>query len=265
MIYLINKATSGNETNYRLFETHTESILTGGAVYVEKLIAECKMEPKNMAIKGEKIQFKKWPNLVQISTNGNRNYILLSRVSEQRFKLVRFDEEVVYMDENELKTNIELNNLMNCVLKNGVYKSMDTYSISIDEKYKQHIDQKYKEFVAKSALLGYKVTFEYELENSEVKIMKYTGTSTKVIIPNFITTVNSEAFKRKNIEDLKLNEGLKYIGNKAFIYNNLRCINIPSTVEFMGHNALAGNIGLTYPDGRYKPVVKLLNSNTAIL
>ena len=110
------------------------------------------------------------------------------------------------------------------------------------------------------------MSFKYTIENNQVKIMRYTGATKNVILPNFITTIAESAFFRCKIETLVLNEGLKYIGCCAFEENNLSEIVIPQTVEFVGVGALRGNKRLTDHYGDYREAtVKILNPKALII
>ena len=63
-------------------------------------------------------------------------------------------------------------------------------------------------------------------------------------MPNFITTIINGAFNYKGITELRLSEGLKFIGSHAFRDNNINTVVIPSTTEFIGDAAFRGNKNL---------------------
>lgn len=169
------------------------------------------------------------------------------------------------MDEHKLMEHIESEQIANCSFKNGEHKSIDTYSIKVVKKFEQNIKQRYEEFIAKSLMLGLDMQFGYTVENREVKITRYTGASKRVILPNFITTVNKRAFVGGFIEELKLNEGLKYIGNSAFEFNAINQVVIPKTVEFVGYQAFRGNTKLISSGGEYTNAVNVLSNKTILL
>lgn len=266
MIYLMSYVkTSDNIAVYTMYETHTESIMTGDKAYVNKLVSECKMEPVNMIVTNKEIKFKQWPNQIGEAFIRNHTYILLGRITEQRFKLLRFDERLVYMDKRELMSNIKLGNILNCLFEEGEYKSIDTYNTGAEESYRQCVVQKYEVFRAKSLMLGLDISFEYNIEGTEVKIISYTGKSRRVIVPRFITTIAEKAFRNKKIKELTLSEGLKHVGQSAFAYNNLEHVVIPKTVEFVGRLAFQRNTGLVHLNGEYKDTVKTLSNTTILL
>ena len=264
MLYLL--AVEDPEINtqaYFTFETHTESIIYGTTKCVRRLINACKMEPINMYLTSKGIQIKDWPQ--DIKRQPYDGYILLAKLDNTRFKLVRTDGKVIYMNAEELTNNIKLNNVLNCSYENNTYKSIDTYTITKNDKFDQHIAQKYKEFTAKMLLLGYDMKFDYNIENLEVRLLNYTGRSSRVILPNFITSIAKSAFASNDISEITLNEGLKYIGQHAFSRNDIKQVIIPKTVKFVGYRAFERNTSLADSDGDYKETVKKLSNRTIIL
>ncbi len=76
----------------------------------------------------------------------------------------------------------------------------------------------------------------------ENRVMRYTGKSKVVYVPNGIEELESSAFwDNQYIEEVILPSSLKNMGGDTF-YNckNLRKINIPSSVTLMGNNPFAG-------------------------
>ena len=267
MLYLLNvETTNTDRLNYYTFETHTESPIIADYECMMKLINECKMAPKNMYVNSKGIQFNEWPHDVSDSYYKNHVFILLAKLSERRFKCIRgIDREVFYMDDKQLKGHLDYNHVLNCSCENGVYKSIDTYNIVIDPEFEKSIAKKYETFIAKSIMLGLDMSFEYIIENEEVKIICYTGKSRRVIVPNFITTITKDAFKTTNLQEVRLSEGLRYIGVGAFKNNNIDRIVIPKTVEFVAYDAFGRNPKLLGSDGGYNDAVKKLGSKTVIL
>ena len=267
MLYLTwtQKRTDGN-IYYRLFETHTESIIEVTDKTVIKLITKSGMKVKNVNIVNGKIEIKDWPNCIaQYSLEQDlmimgASYILLSKLKSERFKVISSLGSVGHIDATSLKKYIEKCNVANCSYnaEKQEYKSLDTYDTNTTQKFINHIDKKYDEFKAKASLLGLNIDFEYSIENEDVKLRKYTGKSDKVILPSFITTICKGAFRNKGIKEIALNEGLKYIGSDAFTNNNIECIEIPKTVKFVGQSAFDSK------DTGSKIYIKL-NTNTVII
>ena len=267
MLYILASKTIGiDKQNYNIFETHTESMIVGLKENIQRLVNKCHIEAKNAKITNEEVLTNQWPYGIRLQYANDCTYVLLAKINEQKFKLViRSSGEIVYMNAQELIEDIEAGYVVNCSVENGDYKSIDTYDIKTNSKFERDIKQKYEEFRAKSIMLGLDISFDYSIENKEVKILHYSGTSKRVIIPSFITTINKHAFMSANITELKLNEGLKYIGLNAFANNDIGHVIIPYTVELMGHNALDRNDKLVDIPGSFRDTVKRLNEKTIIL
>ena len=277
---------------YSIFETHTESVITGDEKSIIEFINKSKMHIGNGYVKDGKMQLKQWPHRMESPNSGTNKvsgirvtigasingkvikmqdnteestikpevrYILLGKVAENRFKVVDNTGLASYIGEKCLKENIELGTIANCIYKEDEkeYKSIDTCNLQTDPIFVAHIANKYEAFRAKTLILGLDISFYYTIEDKDVKITDYTGNSRRVIIPNFITTICEDAFLNHGIADLKLSEGLKYIGNDAFKGNNLEQVIIPKTVEFIGQSAFKFN--------DIMEVAKKLNPNTTTI
>ena len=101
--------------------------------------------------------------------------------------------------------------------------------------------------VATSFLLGPDVS-AYIVENGlfmnseKTRLLKYVGDGydTSIEIPDTIETIDSEAFNLANkLTKIKLNKGLKYIGEYAFFYTSLKTVKIPASVEYFAQNAFS--------------------------
>ena len=246
MIYLTKvERKNSKELVYNIFETHTESIITADEELVIKLINTHGIEAKNIYIENNKVKVKEWPHSI-IPYSENRedrtsDYILLSKINENRFKLFNCVTGVIYAFENYLKELIKFDRVANCTNDEKIYKSIDTYSIKTDLAFAESINNKYTEFRGKTLLLGMDISFNYIIENDEVKITKYTGNSHKIILPNFITTICDSAFEYRGIQELTLNTELRYIGSNAFKGNRLKFIELPDKVRLVGQNAFDFN------------------------
>ena len=109
------------------------------------------------------------------------NYILLSKLNKQKFKIVDPVGTAIYSDESHLKAFIELGQVANCEFtdtRTKVYKSTDTYIIKENIELASCINQKYNEFIAKTKLLRLDISFKYIIENEDVAI---TNIQVKVI------------------------------------------------------------------------------------
>ena len=265
MIYLLNIEQKSNGQTYRMFETHTESLMIGNSNLVRKLVHLCKLTPINMTLTNKEITIKPWPHDMMEVPNMQFTYILLAKMDDQNFKMVNLNGDVYYVRAAELTNSIESNRVLNCSINKGNYKSIDTYEINADTRFKRHIDKKYTEFIAKALITGLDISFKYRIENKEVKITEYTGKSSTVITPNFITTICKEAFRHKNVREVKLNVGLKYIGETAFAANDINYVDIPETVEFIGYQAFEKSPGFSSTHRSYSKIINRLNDKTVLL
>ena len=269
MLYLIKyqKLRDGKDI-YSLFETHTDSVITVSESTVLELINKHGMEVKNIYIENNRIRVKDWPHAINLHSMDRKDreseYILLSTIHEIVYKLVDTSGMIMYEQGNQLRKLIDQGKIANCGYedtRSRVHKSIDTYVIDTDPEFIATVVQKYTEFEAKIALLGLDANFRYKIENKDVKLTAYTGRSNLVVIPSFITTICNEAFAYRGITEVKLNHGLKHIGNKAFYGNNLKYVAIPETVEFIGQGAFHYNA-----DGAHnKKIYKKLNPDTLII
>ena len=266
MLYIIKVVESADkETVYHLFETHTESTLKITEKTIVELINQHGMKAKNFTLKEGKVQLKDWPHKITHCTEDNNtgilDYILLGKSSEQEYKLINPASTVTYLTEKRLKELIDIGDVANCdyieEAAGRIYRSIDTYAIKANPKFKTYIDKKYDEFKAKTALIGLDISFRYTIENDDVKLTSYTGTSERVILPSFITTIHSSVFMYRHIHELKLNNGLKHIGAAAFAGNNLKHLELPETVEFLCQQACDFN--------HTRITVKKTNPDTVII
>ena len=60
------------------------------------------------------------------------------------------------------------------------------------------------------------------------------------ILPADVTTIEDEAFRGVPIRDLRLPDGLCYIGSKAFAYTGLETVYIPKSVQYIEPDAFEG-------------------------
>ena len=268
MLYLTGVWNYGDEEQniYYLFETQSYSRITGNRALVTDLIEKYKLEVKNLSLHNGKLKIKQWPNGIRIasvySEKEKTDLILLHSINRQRFRMLNKQGNVHFCSEDGLKSLIDNDRVANCcvTIENGVkcYKSEDTYSISTKDSFRQQVDLKYKEFQAKTLVVGLDMSFNYEIENRNVRITSYTGRSTRVIIPSFITTINSKIFESKGIIEIRLSEGLEYIGDDAFRINKIQEVVIPKSVKIIGHKAFFSNNGELVS-------IKLLSDKTLVV
>ena len=292
MLYIVRLTRHGFSNNgeivkYRVFDTLTESLLQLTPAQLHDIIYTCKIKVANAYLDQHEIKIHNWVNSIEIqsmdeATNkliGIRdserelktaekcNWILLAKEGK-KYNLVSCYGIIDKINARQLKELTNNNRIANCSIEGNKFNSLDTYEIVSNKEFENIIAEKYKVFKAKALLLGYgDISFNYEIENEQVKIKRYTGSSSRIILPTFITAIMKNAFDNVNIEKLELNEGLRVIGKGAFVASNsrdlLKFVEIPSTVELIEHRAFAFN-GSKYGGkiGLDEKSFKLRNKNT---
>ena len=283
MIYIIctEHDKNGDVKSYYGFDTCAESDMSMSVKLLKTIIISNKIMVVNASLNNGNIVIKDWA--YGLASNHGKVYgeeleakylgpkYVLIAVDNNRYKIVSYKGDVSYIAEKDFKTLVLTEQVANCNnLKdtNGEKIMMtDVCKMYRDDRFKKLIHSKYTAFTAKALMLGYgKITFKYIIEDREVKLTQYTGTSKNVIIPPFITCVMRGAFSGVQLETLKLSEGLKAIGKHSFRYNNLSSIEIPESVELVGSNAFAFNKKLTDSSNNlHKDRFKLRNNRTIVL
>ena len=206
----------------------------------------------------------------KIKTDKKCTWILVAK-ENNTYKIISCHGIIAKISSRKLNGLINNNQIVNCRLEDNKFISTDTYEIIPNKEFENTIAEKYEAFQAKALLLGYgSISFEYEIENNQVKIRKYTGSSTNIILPSFITVIMKNAFDNVNVETIELNEGLKLIGVGAFVAENkipqLRFVEIPSTVELIEPKAFSFNYNtLKYGVDPKDTKFKLRSNKTIIL
>jgi hypothetical protein len=88
--------------------------------------------------------------------------------------------------------------------------------------------------------------FQTEIENGEITITGYVGTTTDVRIPSQIdglpvTKIGVEAFMGKNLTSVTIPDSVTYISNWAFQNNQLTSVTLPDNIIEIGMLVFAGN------------------------
>jgi hypothetical protein len=88
--------------------------------------------------------------------------------------------------------------------------------------------------------------FEYIIANNQVTIIKYTGSSKDVTIPNEIenlpvTVISYSAFSRNKLTSINLPQNLTTIRQSAFYNNELTSISLPQNLTILGEYAFGWN------------------------
>ena len=269
MVYIIGIVGNFDDTlSYVLFETHTESYFRCNEKFLVKLIEEQKIEMRNASLLEGSIKIKNWGN--QLHYDGVRDkegatYMALCKIHENKFKLVSYTETIVHVTLKGLQDYIEDHKIHNSTLVNGKFEILNTYNINYDEKFEKDIAEKYKKHVALTALLGRKTAFDYYIEGTEIKLIKYISQNKNVIIPNFVNSILAGAFLGCDVESVTIGTGVRYIGANAFDKCNISEVVIPENVEFIGPGAFNRNKRLVTDGGYHKETIKVLGESTVII
>lgn len=97
------------------------------------------------------------------------------------------------------------------------------------------------------ANLSYLEAYSEKEEDNDYYYLIKTLTDTNMYLTNVKCVSILDAFKNNTkVEDVVLNEGLKYINSAAFKNSTVLRVNIPTTIEYIGSNAFYGCENLTF-------------------
>ena len=244
-------------TYYRVYDTCSGSIMLLGPESMKQLILNNMAQVINAKIEKNKLMIKDWQTGVYTNESefeGNcfvnkkegASHVLLA-AGDTWYKVANSDGIAHNMGSEAFKKFVELGKIINPDIEK-------VHTIHKDVEFEVRIKQKYNNFIAKTILLGFRdITFDYKVENKEVRLSSYTGNSKEVILPPFITAIMAGAFRAKGIKAVKFSDGLKIIGYESFFAqdgnNGLERVEIPKTVELVGNNAFRGNSIMARSDG----------------
>lgn len=265
MLYVIELMEySEGPPRYKVYETKTDSKIQCSREEVNRMAKVLNRKVCGLEVGNE--TYKRSYNSVRKVYDIKSADILIGRVGQDEFKVIFYGIPQV-VSSGKLKNAIGYGTVVNCAIaiENGekVYKSMDTCDILVMEAFKQDIKRQYSSFIALTKTMGLDNSFEYEIEGNDVKLKNYTGMSGKVIVPKFITSIMERAFEDSEVTNVKLNNGLKYIGRLAFGNCLLKSLTIPESVQFLFKSALEDN-NLIVIDGKWNNV-NILNKNIIML
>ena len=267
MLYIIDIEKNITNIIYAIFEANTESTFKCTEELLRRIITENTIEIKNAHLIGTNIKVNGYNAGIRyhsITDIRETNYIVLCKKDKDEYKLVSHTGRINYMNTVELTTCIMNKQIHNCNIKDGKLITTDTYDAIRDSQFESKIVEKYKRYTALTAMLGQKSTFEYDIEGKVVRMKSYTERSKRVIIPDFITSINDGALSGCTLESVTLGSGVEYIGGYAFQGCELSEIVIPEQVKFIGALAFLGNNRLTKA-GEYTERIKLQGKATLII
>ena len=286
IIGLIRRDSKPNESiiRYKLFDTLSESYMNATPNKIKHILSNQGTQIANAKLRNNIIEIHNWVNNIILYNATNKSFIkplikesvagcefIMLAQKNDTYKIMRHTGDIINIPFEILKALIDQGNVANCSISNNQILSTDTYEISTNEEFEKDIAIKYESFKLKAHMLGYgKISFEYEIENQQVKLKNYTGSSKNVLLPSFITAIMQNAFMGADIDTIDLNEGLRAIGAGAFshidLYDGLSNIEIPSTVEIIGKGAFSNNYKMVKHNGALDMTkLKLRNSNTIVM
>lgn len=285
MLYIVSLRVNNRAIlGYKVYDTCSDSVMMLKPEILRSILIAGKIPVVKTTIQDNQIILHDWVNNVGLEIGESESglerkftgakYVLIAKIGSL-YKVVDYSGNIFNISSEVLKDTIESKNVANCTTGNIdgklKIKTTDIFEIVKDKEFESAIESRYKSFIAKTLLLGVgDMSFKYEIENKEVRLEEYTGSSKDVILPPFITAIMAGAFVNSNITSIKISSGLKVIGKRAFLiaskFKGLNHIELPETVELIGESAFAGNTKLfkandTLDTSRFK----LFNSNTVIL
>ena len=276
MLYIAGLVTTKNKDftirEYKLVDTLSElyTILTPDKL--RYILLHCKMKVANAELQNNNIIIPNWVNKTASRTyNKDMCEFTLLAKDEDRYKIATCYGTISWISLDEIQTLIKEKDIANYEIIDNEEKWHDTYEIIRNKQFEETIAEKYKIFRGKALIMGYgDISFEYGIENQQVKLTRYTGSSRNVILPSFITSIRINAFRETTLNTLNLNEGLQAIGTRAFAPQNwsrgLESVEIPSTVQIIGKEAFNNNKDMYKNNGSLNmDKLKLRNSKTLLL
>ena len=266
-------------TGYKVLDTLSESPMFLTPIQLKRIFSSSTIQVANAKLHNNEIKVSDWVSEIatgsSYSSDSKKCPLILTAKRKDTYTVANYQGEITKVNFEELRKYINNNRIANCKPHIDTEKDLktrrtDAYIITEDKRFEEEIDSKYKIFIAKLKLLGHgNTSFNYKIENKQVALKMYTGSSTNIVLPSFITAIKDRAFSGANIETLSLNEGLSVIGRWAFESHGgqarLKRLEIPSTVELIEQGAFYKRINLLNDEGTLNTaIVKLRNSNTII-
>ena len=266
-------------TGYKVLDTLSESPMFLTPIQLKRIFSSSTIQVANAKLHNNEIRVSEWVNEIatgsSYSSDSKKCPLILIAKRKDTYTVANYQGGMSKVNFEELRKYINNNRIANCMTHIDTEKDLkisrtDAYDIIEDRGFEEGIESKYKIFIAKLKLLGHGDTsFNYKIENKQVVLKLYTGSSTNIILPSFIAAIKDRAFSGANIETLTLNEGLSVIGRWAFESHDgqdkLKSLEIPSTVELIEQGAFFKRISLLNEEGTLNTaIVKLRNDNTII-
>ena len=165
MIYaLATRKYTNQDRTYTLYETSTDSSFIGNKLIMQRIVSISGKSLNNVDKINDEETNKLWYNKTYCNEDENDNgfgNILLCKVTDNKYKLVDYGGSIIYKSRKKLIKYIEEKRVSNCEIRDNRIVSIGTYRLVRDIQFEQEIAEKYNRYVAKSTILGCKMSFDY--------------------------------------------------------------------------------------------------------
>lgn len=238
MFFIISMNSNRFNRVYRLYDNKTDSYFSLLASNLEKMVGSKDIEIYNSEV------LKSQYNGNIYYDNIDTYYVLVSITDGCRYKMLSnygyiencTKEEVIMLTKQGLVDNCRFNtgNLtIECISEVEI--------IETDTEFTRYIADENVKYNIKSKLLGFPSKLSILVEGHNVVLVEFDGNSDKIVLPEFIVSIDKEVFRQLDTGTIKLNNGLKYIGKHAFANCNIRQIVLPDTLKYVYGSAFYGN------------------------
>ena len=190
--------------SYSLFDTCSNSTMIVEPNILREILLNTSLKVVNANIQNNNIVIEeKWEkDLATFKGTGCKQkfsgvrFVLIAHNEDNTYRVVDFNGDISNIWEEDLQDLIEYNNITN---------TQNEYQIVKDKEFEKSIAVKYNKFIAKTRLLGMgDNTFDYEIENQDVRLVNYTGENKNIILPSFITAIMTGAFSNVSIKTIQM-------------------------------------------------------------
>lgn len=197
----------------------------------------------------------------KVDTSGvlvsNAQFVLTSiNLLKNTANLVRYEGKMGEVDIENLFDRWRLVAGMGWGYDDDRYRRIIEEPLTLEElSLLREADTEYESFILMTRAIGVDCSFKYSVSGDGVILNSYTGSSKHVIVPKFVSIIDTEAFHSKGITDVSLTDNLRVIGISAFENNDISEIDIPKTVTRICKYAFHDNNklfkGSKIKDGKY--------------
>lgn len=194
--------------------------------------------------------------------------IVLEIIDDETYRCIKDTDEITICKYtyNKLKNEANSVRIKNARFINDKLQFCSEVNIiKTDKEFKHKIQSNYAKLKAKAKLLGIHLDISIDIEGYNVRLKNYSGESLNFTIPDWITSIENDAFFLKTMTNIVIGKNVKYIGEGAFQYNDIQKLEIPESVEVILSNAFNGSSSIVNDSGEFNSNVIVRNKNTIIL